>query len=63
MSGNAGKDNGPLVDAALGSATSMHHLILGEGQNAFVANGKIIAWSHISKLMLMQNAQALVERH
>ncbi|KAB2576368.1 Cholesterol oxidase [Lasiodiplodia theobromae] len=39
VSGNAGRDSGPLIDVALGGDTGLYHLILGEGQNAFVANG------------------------
>lgn len=41
VSGNAGRDSGPLIDVALGGDTGLYHLILGEGQNAFVANGRV----------------------
>ncbi|KAF7366427.1 FAD/NAD(P)-binding domain-containing protein [Mycena sanguinolenta] len=39
ISGNAGTYSGPLKDIALGGRTGLYHLILGEGQHAFVANG------------------------
>ncbi|KAJ6588572.1 hypothetical protein B0H19DRAFT_923787 [Mycena capillaripes] len=39
VSGNAGRFSGPLRDVALGGPTGLYHLVLGEGQNAFVANG------------------------
>lgn len=39
VSGNRGRDSGPLIGVAQGGDTGMYHLILGEGQNAFVANG------------------------
>ncbi|KAJ6588514.1 hypothetical protein B0H19DRAFT_1205902 [Mycena capillaripes] len=39
VSGNAGKFSGPLKDVALGGPTGLYHLVLGEGQNAFVGNG------------------------
>jgi len=39
VSGNAGKDMGKLKDIAAGKPTGLYHLVLGEGQNAFVANG------------------------
>ncbi|KAJ7248149.1 hypothetical protein B0H12DRAFT_727764 [Mycena haematopus] len=39
ISGNAGHFGGPLKDVALGGRTGLYHLIVGEGQNAFVANG------------------------
>ncbi|KAJ7177844.1 hypothetical protein C8R46DRAFT_1212580 [Mycena filopes] len=39
VSGNAGKFSGPLIDVAVGGPTGLYHLILGEGQNAFVGHG------------------------
>ncbi|KAJ7484654.1 hypothetical protein FB451DRAFT_1169687 [Mycena latifolia] len=39
VSGNAGRFSGPLEDVAVGKATGLYHLVLGEGQNAFVGNG------------------------
>lgn len=39
VSGNIGKDGKPVVDATAGDPTGLYHLVLGEGQNAFVANG------------------------
>ncbi|KAF7342089.1 FAD/NAD(P)-binding domain-containing protein [Mycena venus] len=39
VSGNIGKFSGPLRDVAVGGPTGLYHLILGEGQNAFVGNG------------------------
>ncbi|KAJ7641630.1 hypothetical protein FB45DRAFT_976315 [Roridomyces roridus] len=39
ISGNAGKFSGPLEDVQFGKSTGLYHLILGEGQNAFVGNG------------------------
>ncbi|KAJ7757153.1 hypothetical protein B0H16DRAFT_1538314 [Mycena metata] len=39
VSGNAGKYSGPLRDVAVGGPTGLYHLVLGEGQNAFVGNG------------------------
>ena len=39
VSGNIGKDGEPVVDATVGDPTGLYHLVLGEGQNAFVANG------------------------
>ncbi|KAJ6486130.1 hypothetical protein C8R47DRAFT_980022 [Mycena vitilis] len=39
VSGNAGKFSGPLKDVAAGGRTGLYHLVLGEGQNAFVGNG------------------------
>lgn len=47
VSGNAGRNSGPVVDAAAGKPTGMYHLVLGEGQNAFVANGahlSLVCW-------------------
>ena len=39
ISGNRGKATEEVKDTDLGDPTAMYHLILGEGQNAFVANG------------------------
>ncbi|KAJ6568346.1 hypothetical protein DFH09DRAFT_983153 [Mycena vulgaris] len=39
VSGNAGRFSGPLEDVAVGKPTGLYHLVLGEGQNAFVGNG------------------------
>jgi len=39
VSGNAGETGGRLRDVDYGDANGMFHLIQGEGQNAFVANG------------------------
>ncbi|KAJ7097404.1 hypothetical protein C8R44DRAFT_949487 [Mycena epipterygia] len=41
VSGNAGGFSGPLrvEDVAVGKPTGLYHLIVGEGQNAFVGNG------------------------
>ncbi|KAF2083168.1 FAD/NAD(P)-binding domain-containing protein [Saccharata proteae CBS 121410] len=39
VSGNLGKDQGPIVDVSEGKTTGLYHLVVGEGQNAFVANG------------------------
>ncbi|KAK7042261.1 FAD/NAD(P)-binding domain-containing protein [Favolaschia claudopus] len=39
VTGNAGHFEGPLRDVAAGNKTGLYHLILGEGQNAFVGNG------------------------
>ena len=41
VSGNKGKNGEPVVDATAGDPTGLYHLVLGEGQNAFVANGII----------------------
>ncbi|KAJ7208655.1 hypothetical protein GGX14DRAFT_454051 [Mycena pura] len=38
-SGNLGHYDGPLRDLDVGKPTGLYHLIVGEGQNAFVANG------------------------
>lgn len=39
VSGNAGRFSGPLEDVTVGRPTGLYHLVLGEGQNAFVGNG------------------------
>jgi choline dehydrogenase-like flavoprotein len=39
VSGNRAANTKPVKDFTHGDPTSMYHLILGEGQNAFVANG------------------------
>jgi hypothetical protein len=39
VSGNRAANNAPIEDFTKGDPTGMYHLILGEGQNAFVANG------------------------
>jgi choline dehydrogenase-like flavoprotein len=39
ISGNRGKSTHKVKDTEIGDPTSLYHLILGEGQNAFVANG------------------------
>lgn len=39
VSGNIAQDGKAVVDAKAGSPTGLYHLVLGEGQNAFVANG------------------------
>ncbi|KAJ7669030.1 hypothetical protein B0H17DRAFT_1247859 [Mycena rosella] len=40
MSGNAGRfSGGPLEEVAVGRSTGLYHVVVGQGQNAFVANG------------------------
>lgn len=39
VSGNAAANNAPIKDLNAGDPTALYHLVLGEGQNAFVANG------------------------
>ncbi|KAF7189115.1 Cholesterol oxidase [Pseudocercospora fuligena] len=39
VSGNLGQDEEPVENVSIGRRTGLYHLILGEGQNAFVANG------------------------
>jgi hypothetical protein len=46
ISGNAGRFSGPLRDVAVGGPTSLYHLVLGEGQNAFVGNGRCYLCVH-----------------
>lgn len=39
ISGNRGKATQKVIDTNEGNPTALYHLVLGEGQNAFVANG------------------------
>ncbi|KAF9469641.1 hypothetical protein BDZ94DRAFT_1242917 [Collybia nuda] len=40
ISGNVGKGNGPIEDVDIGPSTGLYHLVLGDGQNAFVAQNR-----------------------
>ena len=40
MSDNIGNDTGTTKSVSAGKSTGLYHLIIGGGQNAFVANGK-----------------------
>lgn len=44
------KNLGPTPITA-GDTTGLYHLILGDGQNAFVANGNVFCYVHIRKLL------------
>jgi hypothetical protein len=46
VSGNAGRFSGPLKYVAGGGPTGLYHLVLGEGQNAFVGNGRCYLHVH-----------------
>lgn len=59
VSGNIGRDGEDVVDATLGEPTGLYHLILGEGQNAFVANGR----GFFSCVMSTNQSQVSVEHH